>query len=395
MGRKPLPHGKRDDSDRSDQPKEAFLDRGRRYSLYAQNIIDTTREPLVVLNSELRVSSANRAFYEFFKVDPAETEGEWIYDLGDRQWDIPRLRELLEKVLPARMSFDNYEVTQDFPRIGRKTLLLNARQIKGDETPNREPLILVAFEDFTERMKLEQERDQALKAREELVAVVSHEIKNPLTIITTSLDLLKRTLSHDGQGQTERLIEQIRSATLRMGHIVSDLLDVTKIESDRFIMRQAAVDVPELITEVVAVFGPIAAKKSIHLEHGVSPDVVAVWCDRDWIFQVLPNLLANAVKFTGDGGTIRIDVDRTEDRVRFQVKDSGCGIPADQLAHVFERFWQAKHNQYLGVGLGLYIAKSVVEAHGGKIGLSSKEGEGSIFYFTLAAAGALPVRKTA
>jgi PAS domain S-box-containing protein len=122
-------------------------------SEYAENIINTVREPLIVLDEDLRVITASRSFYEFFKVKPEETEGQLIYNLGDNQWDIPKLRELLETILPQKTTFDNYEVEHDFVTIGKRVMLLNARQIK--RALGKERIILLAIEDITERKQLE------------------------------------------------------------------------------------------------------------------------------------------------------------------------------------------------------------------------------------------------
>jgi PAS domain S-box-containing protein len=120
---------------------------------YAESIINTVHEPLIVLNQDLRVVTASRSFYEFFKVNPEETVGQLIYDLGNKQWDIPKLRELLENILPQKTTFDNYEVEQDFAAIGRRVMLLNARQI--ERASGKERIILLAIEDITERKRLE------------------------------------------------------------------------------------------------------------------------------------------------------------------------------------------------------------------------------------------------
>jgi two-component system, cell cycle sensor histidine kinase and response regulator CckA len=116
---------------------------------YAENIINTVREPLIVMDQDLRVVTVSRSFYTFFKVTPEETIGQLIYDLGNKQWDIPKLRELLEKILPENNPFDNYEVEHDFAAIGRRTMLLNARQI--EQVMGKERIILLAIEDITER----------------------------------------------------------------------------------------------------------------------------------------------------------------------------------------------------------------------------------------------------
>jgi PAS domain S-box-containing protein len=120
---------------------------------YAESIIDTVREPLIALDQGLRVVSASRSFYEIFKVKPEETVGQLIYDLGNRQWDIPKLRELLETILPQKTTFDNYEVEHDFTDIGRRIMLLNARQIQ--RVLGKERIILLAIDDITERREIE------------------------------------------------------------------------------------------------------------------------------------------------------------------------------------------------------------------------------------------------
>jgi len=123
---------------------------------YDENIINTVREPLIVLNQDLRVLSVSRSFYGVFKVKPEETVGQLIYDLGNKQWDIPKLRELLETILPQKTSFDDYEVEHDFATIGRRVMLLNARQI--EQTWGKERIILLAIEDITARKEIEKIR---------------------------------------------------------------------------------------------------------------------------------------------------------------------------------------------------------------------------------------------
>ncbi len=345
------------------------------------SIVETIREPILVLDQRLVVELANQAFYRVFAASPTETEGQRIYALGSGQWNIPALRLLLERILPEQSSFDGFEVEHEFPRIGRKTMLLNARRVINATAG---PRILLVIEDITERKILEHERDAALSAREELVAVVSHELKNPLTTITSSLDLLDRTLAApDGLERNRRLLGQIRGATHRMGRITADLLDVTKIEAGRLMIHKTLVDLGALAQEVLESFKPAAAEKRIQLESAVPPNMKSLSCDRDRIFQVLANLMGNAIKFTGEGGRVRLELDQLKNQIRFRITDTGCGIPKEQLGHIFERFWQAKHAQYLGSGLGLYISKSLIEAHNGRIGLESQPGRGSTFYFTL------------
>jgi PAS domain S-box-containing protein len=120
---------------------------------YAENIVDTVREPLIILDADLKVISANRTFYQTFKTKPENTEGHLIYNIGNQQWDIPKLRDLLEEILPKNTSFDNYEIEHDFPQLGKRIMILNARRICGET--NKTEMILLAFEDITERKKAE------------------------------------------------------------------------------------------------------------------------------------------------------------------------------------------------------------------------------------------------
>ena len=137
---------------------------------YAESIINTVREPLIALDQDLRVVSVSRSFYEFFKVKPEETVGQLIYDLGNKQWNIPKLRELLETILPQKATFDNYEVEHDFAAIGRRIMLLNARQIQ--RVLGKERIILLAIEDITERREIENGLE---KTRKELEAIKKSE----------------------------------------------------------------------------------------------------------------------------------------------------------------------------------------------------------------------------
>jgi len=133
------------------------------HSLF-EDIVETIREPLLVLDSDLKVISASRSFYDFFKVKPEETVGQLIYDLGNKQWDIPKLRELLETILPQKTTFDNYEVEHDFATIGSRTMLLNARQI--ERGMGKEWVILLAIEDITERKEIEAGGNSGLETRQ-------------------------------------------------------------------------------------------------------------------------------------------------------------------------------------------------------------------------------------
>jgi signal transduction histidine kinase len=351
-------------------------------NLLSHHIVETVREPLLLLDRELRVKLANAAFYKTFQVSAQETKNRRIFELGDGQWNLPELRNLLEKIIPELTVFLGFQVEHDFPKVGKKTMLLNARLLSG--VPTEQAMILLAISDITEEKKLERQKNEALAARDELIGVVSHEIQNPLTTIISSVDLLQRRLKiQETPGAWLPLLDQIRAAAHRMNAITSDLLDVTRFEAGHLPMQLKPQDARALLREVFLANEPAAILNGIDLQTEGPEEEVILSMDHDRIIQVLDNLLSNALKFTEPGGRIRLTVRKLENGIEFSVTDSGCGIPESEQKHVFERFWQSKHRQYLGTGLGLYIAKGIIEAHGGLIQLKSEVGKGSSFSFTL------------
>jgi two-component system, chemotaxis family, sensor kinase Cph1 len=227
---------------------------------------------------------------------------------------------------------------------------------------------------------------KAVQVRDDLVAVVSHDLKNPLGVIHLQVGLILRALPLDREGPWRRLhtsIDRIQRAADRMNTLIRDLLDLAKIEAGRFAIEPVPEELESLIEECVELFHPLAGQKRISLTQQVSQPEVWVCADRERIFQVFSNLLGNAIKFTPEGGAIQLTAEPVGGSVRFTVRDSGPGIPADQLPHLFNRYWQARKRSREGTGLGLYIAKGIIEAHGGQLWVESQVGSGSTFFFTL------------
>jgi signal transduction histidine kinase len=186
--------------------------------------------------------------------------------------------------------------------------------------------------------------------------------------------------------QERRQQEIVRRAADRMNRMIQDLLDVKRMESGRLTI-DATPELPTtLINDTIDMLRPLATGSTIRLESNVEEDLPPVLADAARIQQVLSNLVGNAVKFTPRDGRITVCAERIDGEVRFGVIDTGPGIPAEQLPHIFGRFWQAQASDRRGIGLGLAIAKGIVEAHNGRIWVESHVGLGSTFYFTLPAA---------
>jgi two-component system, chemotaxis family, sensor kinase Cph1 len=227
--------------------------------------------------------------------------------------------------------------------------------------------------------------EQAVRARDDLVAVVSHDLKNPLSVVQMQSALLvtsMQAIEGDPSRRLRAAAERILRAVDRMNTLIHDLLDLSKIEAGRFTVQATHEDARAMVEEAVIVLEPLGHKKNVTLSLAAGPEC-AVMADRDRIFQVMSNLIGNALKFSPERGVIRLSVRELEGEVLFTVKDDGPGIDAGQLPNLFNRYWQAARSSRQGSGLGLYIAKGIVEAHGGRIWAESTLGLGAAFLFVL------------
>jgi signal transduction histidine kinase len=231
-----------------------------------------------------------------------------------------------------------------------------------------------------ENARIHSEARAGIRLRDELIAVVSHDLLNPLTCVLHNVELLTAA---QPDARFSRHLGAIRLSARQMRHLAESLLSLKKLESGTAPHSPLPQPAGSILTDAIAVMRPIAAAKGIELSwDGHSRDCV-VSCDRAQVFRVLSNLIGNAVKFSPEGSSVRIKVDRTEHELIFSVADSGPGIPAEHLSRIFERFWRVGNVASLGTGLGLSIAHEIVRAHGGKIWAESDLGKGSTFVFTL------------
>jgi len=231
--------------------------------------------------------------------------------------------------------------------------------------------------------RLYRESLQAVRAREEVLAIVSHDLRNPLNAVTLGTSLLKmsNTLSDEDREQ----VEAIEVSGRRMAKLIEDLLDVTRLEGGkRLPIEPGTVEPAELLREAEEIFRAQAAVASVSIDYEADESLPPVYADRHRVMQVMSNLIGNSMKFTPPGGRIEVRAKQLEDHaVLFSISDTGPGIPKEHLSHIFSPYWQAKRAERLGAGLGLPIAKGIVEAHGGRIWVESEPDQGTDFYFTL------------
>lgn len=231
--------------------------------------------------------------------------------------------------------------------------------------------------------RLYSELQQALRMRDEVTSIVSHDLRNPVhTVRMASSLLLDAADTLDPAARGKNLMVIHRSA-LNMSRLLEDLLDVTKAEAGGLVIEAAATDVGSILSTTVDEFRLQAAERGIELSADTPEDLPRARADALRVAQVLSNLAANALKFTPKGGAVRLSASAADGEIIVSVADTGIGIAPENVAHVFDRFWQAKRASRASAGLGLAIAKSIVEAHGGRIWVESTEGRGTTFQFTL------------
>jgi PAS domain S-box-containing protein len=221
------------------------------------------------------------------------------------------------------------------------------------------------------------EAEHAVQAREEVLSVLSHDLRNPMHTILAAASILATSATNEKQ---QRPVTIIQRATQGMERLVNDLLDMARIDAGAFTVRKEPLDIGAVIRELVELFEPQALAKQIVLRAELQEGIPPVQADRDRLVQVLSNLVGNALKFTAAGHKVDVREAICEGGVQISVKDSGAGIGEEDLPRIFDRFWQAERAKRAGAGLGLAIAKAIVEAHGGRIWAASKLGRGTTFY---------------
>lgn len=362
---------------------------------YAKSIVETVSSALVVLDTELRVVSANTAFYEILALSAKEAEGKRLSELSGGIWDRSALDDALDR-LRQHKAFSGLVIQVELPRSGRRVLSLSGRPILWGGGAR---MVLLAIDDVTSLRALEAERTQLLasekharieaeratRAKDLFLATLSHELRTPLSTMLMAAQLL-RQLAVDNPS-IERPSASIERAASAQARLIDDLLDVSRIVSGKMMLDLGPVDFTAVVREAVDVARPSALAKGLELDLAVEGAVRAVYGDEARLLQVANNLLANAIKFTPRGGHVQVRLESMDEDAVLTVADTGIGIRADVLPRLFERFVQADSamtRTHGGLGLGLSIVRHLVEVHGGTVDVESPgEGQGSTFRITL------------
>ncbi len=333
---------------------------------YADDIISTLREPFVVLDANLRVKTANRAFYDTFHVSKEETEHCSVYDLGDGQWDIPGLRQLLDDVISKKQPVHDFDVEHTFPDIGHKTMLLNARPFPVDS--QHPQLILLAVEDVSELRQRDYELLEVSRHKDEFLATLAHELRNPLAPIRNAV----RCLDMDGVEEIDvkaatAIIDRQVSVMVRL---IDDLLDVARLSRNQLDVRKERVELASVVNSAVESSRPLIQQCGHELSVSFPAEPLHLDADPIRLAQVFGNLLNNAAKYTKRGGHIWLTVGREGSDAVVSVRDDGIGVSSEMLSPIFEMFTQVDgslERSQGGLGIGLTLVRRLVGMHDGSI----------------------------
>lgn len=345
----------------------------RQARAYADATVDTVREPLLVLENGLIVVSANRAFYRTFAGTAGHTIGRRIDEVDGGHWAIPELIDALRQVFASGEAFDDFQVTHEFPALGTRTLMLNARVLQAVGAADRR--VLLAMEDITDQAQSQRERQMFMDS-------LAHDLRNPVAAIRGEAQLLERRIARDTlvPERLSRGLDVIGKSTVQMMQIIDEMVDTVYLAAGHAIdLRLSRVAICELVMDMVGVANALPPGGRVVVDRCES---ITVQADEARLRRVIDNVLSNALKYSAVSQRVRVLV-AAEDRdgapgVVVRVADRGIGIPAADLPRIFEQFHRGANVATIsGSGIGLAGARQLVELHGGTIAIDSVEGAGT------------------
>jgi PAS domain S-box-containing protein len=354
------------------------IDAAKRGLDFAEAIVETVREPLVILNQNLEVVKANKAFYATFHAVREETENRLIYDLGNGQWNIPELRELLEDILPARSTFRDFEVTHEFEHVGRKVMLLNGSEIFNPNAQAR--TILLAIEDVTERKRSEEALRATNAELQHFAYALTHDLQEPLRMVVNFTELLGRDYAGKLGEEADKFIAYSVEGALRIEALLKALLSYWEV-TERQPGAVAAIDCGAVLANALLNLQVAIEESGAVITTDPLPTVLA---DEVMLMQLFQNLISNSIKYRGkEAPRVHVSAEREAGGWLFTVRDNGIGIEPQDIDRVFGMFKRLHGNEIPGTGIGLALCKKVVERQGGRIWVESEAGRGSAFRFTV------------
>ncbi len=351
---------------------------------YAEAIVDAVNTPLLILNRHLKVVRASRSYYAAFRASPAEVEGRSIYELDHGWWNVPAVRKSLAGHSTGLTPFSNLELELEVPNLGRRTLAISGRVVPHESEDGGS--IVMAIEDVS--LRKEAAEAAALRKSEarqrSFVANVSHELMTPITAIKGYAEsLIGGAL--DVPGQRVKFTQTIERHADRLSQLVEDILQLSAQDDGRPLAAAESVPLRASIDKLVRGMAPVTRKRGVSIKVRM-PKTMRVAMNRAELSQIMQNLCENAVKYNRRNGSVYIVARKVGRRAVVSVRDTGIGIPKEDLPRIFDRFHRAENarrNTERGSGLGLSIVRSILVNRGCRVWAESDLGKGSTIMFTL------------
>lgn len=361
-----------------------LYDQVHRGKAYIENLVENAADIILSTDLEDRILTWNRGAEITLGYSKEEVIGKHLSTLLPPQ----RLHELAEMRAKVELDGALRDVEVESNKKDGTPIFLSLSVSSIADGDGRIVGFLRVAKDITEKRRYEQRLKELDKLKSDFVSNVSHELRTPLTAIKGSVDNMLDGLTGELNEKQSRYLTRIKSNADRLARLINDLLDLSRIEAG-IKLNRINLSLPTVVKEVVESLGSVAAEKLINFEIKTADNDLTAWADPDRVAEVLTNLLGNAIKFSPTGGNVTVSLARSGNNwVKVSITDAGTGIRPEEANRIFDKFYQVSHPEQpkaTGTGLGLPIAKALVEMHGGRIWLESQVGHGSVFSFTLPA----------
>ena len=337
-----------------------------------ESMLATMKDGIIVVDADLRILKANKAFHEMFEI-PAETiEGILIYDLNYSFWNDQGIKWKLETMIEDNEFFETNRF--QWARSDGSMRILNITAKPMDYLVAKKKRTLLVISDITLEKELEQQK-------EDLIAFVTHELRNPLANMALCAELMEDSINDNRVEETHEYLAKTRKNIRRLSNVVSELHDATKAGSGQLKIEKQLILYEALVDEAIETVKHLHPNYEIVKSGNAAIEILA---DRHRILQVLNNYLTNAIKYSSDGSQIHIDLSIEGGNLVTGVTDVGSGVAKSEISNIFNRYYRVESTRAAeGLGLGLYLCKEIIAAHNGKVWVESEDGAGSTFYFSL------------
>lgn len=337
---------------------------------FSESVVRSINDALIVVDTNFKILKLNNAFYNLFQLNQQTVEGLHLSELKHSFLSSGKLRQQLEDIIESG-SFNSFQMEWKNEDETHKTLHVKASFLDGKMVDKR---VLLLFSDITDKVQAEQQRD-------DMISFVVHELRNPLANLTLCNTLLEQSLHEGDTKGADELFEKARLNTTRLHSLIAELYDATKAGSGNMQFSKSFFNFGELVQQVIDATQLANPDHTIHKTGEANVDIYA---DSNRLHQVLTNYLVNAIKYSPEADRVDVHLSVENGNIIVEVTDYGKGIPPEKISHVFDRYYRADASVKIeGLGLGLFLCKQIIDAHNGRVWITSKLDEGSTFYFSI------------